>query len=83
MNPSRILAKARHNTEDIRFTDAVALAEALGYRHDRTRGSHRIYLHPDIPLHLTLVMGKEGKAKAYQIRRLLGDIDDFGLRLDD
>ena len=83
MNPLKILEKARQNPVGVRFSEAVALAEAFGYRHDRTRGSHRIYLHPDVPLHLNLVAGRDGKAKGYQVRPLLDDIDGYGLRLDD
>jgi predicted RNA binding protein YcfA (HicA-like mRNA interferase family) len=83
VNPSKLLAKARNNPSDVRFTELLALAEAIGYRFERTRGSHRIYVHPAVPLHLNLQPGKDGKAKAYQVRRLLDDIDEFGLRLED
>ena len=32
----------------IKFTDFQALLQALGFRLERSRGSHRIYRHPDI-----------------------------------
>ncbi len=83
MNPKKILAKARNNPSDIRFSEFVALAEALGYGLARVRGSHRIYAHPAIPEHLNLQSGRGGKAKDYQVRKLLKDIDEFGLRLED
>lgn len=83
MNPRKTLEKARNNPNDVRYTDPVGLAEALGYRHDRPQGSHRIYRHRLVPLHLNLQPRRDGKAKPYQVRRILADIDDFGLRLDD
>ena len=42
------------------FTEAVACAEAFGFRLSRTSGSHHIYVHADIPelVHLQHVNGK-------------------------
>jgi predicted RNA binding protein YcfA (HicA-like mRNA interferase family) len=83
VNKRKLLERARNNPQDVRFTDFVALAEALGYRLDRTQGSHRVYVHPALPLHLNVQPRKDGKAKDYQVRRLLRDIDDFGLVLEE
>lgn len=43
----------------------------------------QIYDHPRAPLVLNLQPEKNGKAKAYQVRKLLRDIDLHGLRLED
>ena len=83
MNPRKVPAKARNNPSDVGFSELLALVEALGYRHHRTTGSHLICVHPTVPLHLNLQPRKDGKAKDYQVRRVLRDVDDFGLRLED
>ena len=83
MNPRKTVAKARNNPAGVRFSEFEALIEALGYRQRRGDGSHRVYVHPTIPLHLNVQPRKDGKAKDYQVRRLLHDIDEFGLHLED
>lgn len=79
MNPSKILAKARNNPRDVRFSDLLALATAFGYHLDRTSGGHRILVHPTVPQRLTLQPRQDGKAKPYQVDQLLSIIDQFGL----
>lgn len=66
----------------IRFRDFERLLVALGFRHDRTSGSHRIYLHPRVlrPFSVQPV-GKD--AKPYQVRQLRDMIREFELRLED
>jgi len=50
------------------FRDPEHLLRALGFRHARTSGSHRIYLHPLVSRPLSLQpVGKD--AKRYQIRQ--------------
>lgn len=83
MNPRKVLEKATNNPGGIRFSEFVALAEALGYDLARVRGSHRLYAHPLIPDHLNIQPGSDGKAKDYQVRKLLKDIIQFGLQLED
>ncbi len=83
MNPRKTLARARNNPGDVRYSDFLALAVALGYRSRRGSGSHQVFVHPAIPLHLNVQPGRDGKAKDYQVRRLLRDIDEFDLGLED
>lgn len=66
----------------LRFAKICRLAEALGYRLDRVSGSHHIYEHPEAsrPPNLQNV---GGKAKAYQVRQFLRDIEEFHLTLQD
>lgn len=83
MNKRKLLERVRNNPRDVRFSDLVALVGAFGFRLDRTEGSHRIYVHPQTPLHLNLQPDKNGKTKEYQVRRFLRQIDAFGLRMED
>jgi predicted RNA binding protein YcfA (HicA-like mRNA interferase family) len=62
----------------IAFRDLERLLVALGFEHDRTVGSHRHYVHPDVPEVLTVQPdGKE--AKRYQVRKLLAIVEEYGL----
>ena len=59
----RLAAGSFHN---VAFADLCRLAEALGFRFDRVRGSHQIYVHPRAPGRINL-QDRKGKAKPYQI----------------
>ena len=83
VNERTLLDRVRNNPRDVRFTDLLVLVEAFGYTWARTTGSHRIYEHPDAPLVLNLQPDKHGKAKEYQVRKFLRDVDVHGLRLED
>jgi predicted RNA binding protein YcfA (HicA-like mRNA interferase family) len=65
----------------IAFRDLEHLLLALGFKHARTGGSHRIYVHPRVTRPLNIQpMGKD--AKRYQIRQFRDIIIEFGLRLE-
>lgn len=65
----------------IAFKDFERLLAAFGFRLDRTRGSHRHYVHPIVPHPLTIQpLGKA--AKPYQVQELLDMIEDYGLSID-
>lgn len=78
----KLLEKVLAGAHNIRFAEICRLAEALGYRLDRVSGSHHIYEHPEAsrPLNLQNV---GGKAKAYQVRQFLRDIEEFHLTMQD
>ncbi len=64
----------------ISFRDFERLLEAFGWEHRRTKGSHRHYLHPNIPTVLTI--NRDGKsAHRYQVRLLLEFVEDYGLHM--
>lgn len=49
MKPKRLLARlSRGNVRNVRFGDLAQLVVALGFELRRTRGSHHVYLHPEI-----------------------------------
>jgi predicted RNA binding protein YcfA (HicA-like mRNA interferase family) len=64
------------------FRDFERLLEAFGFRLDRTRGSHRQYVHPGAPFVLTVQ--PDGKdAKRYQVRQFLDMVAEFGLSMEE
>lgn len=64
----------------MRFSEAVALAEAFGFQLDRVNGSHHIFIHADIPELLNL-QNVKGKAKPYQIKQMLQLIEAHNLQM--
>lgn len=80
MNNKKLLQRAIVSQSNIRFADMVRLAEALGFRLSRSRGSHRIYTHDQIPGLLNL-QDVGGQAKPYQVRQLLKMVERYSLKL--
>lgn len=81
MRPDRLLKRlADGSLRNVAFADLCRLAEALGFRLDRVRGSHHIYLHRHLSVRLNL-QDRQGEAKPYQIRQLLALIEAHNLTL--
>ena len=80
MKKEKLLKKVLSSTKNIRFSDMVTLVEAFGFRLSRIRGSHHIFIHPDIPEQINLQSVK-GKAKPYQIRQFLKVVEHYNLTL--
>jgi len=78
----KLLKKLLSGSRNVSFTDAAGLAEAFGFKLDRVKGSHHIYIHPDIPEIVNLQEAR-GKAKPYQIRQLLKIIETHNLRMEE
>ena len=83
MNRGRLLIRIlNQRSRNVSFDDMVNLVQGFGFRLVRTRGSHHIFSHPDIPELLNLQeMG--GKAKAYQIQQFLQLVERHDLRLEE
>ncbi|MFQ5846040.1 MAG: type II toxin-antitoxin system HicA family toxin [Candidatus Methylomirabilales bacterium] len=62
----------------MRFSEACALAEGVGFRLDRVEGSHHIFIH-DRHKPLMNLQKVKGEEKAYQVRQLLRCIEEFQL----
>jgi predicted RNA binding protein YcfA (HicA-like mRNA interferase family) len=76
----KLLEKILSGTRNVRFSEAVALAEAFGFQLDRINGSHHIFIHEEIPELLNL-QNVKGTAKPYQIKQMLQLIEAHNLRL--
>lgn len=81
MNKQKLLQKLLLGTKNIRFSEAVTIAEAFGFHLDRINGSHHIFLHKLIPELLNL-QNVRGKAKPYQIKQLLELIEKHNLQME-
>ena len=80
MKARKIYEKILAGSRNIRFADFCKVAEAFGYRLDRTRGSHHIYEHPEATRPLNLQDDRR-QAKPYQIRQFLRDVEEFQLTM--
>lgn len=69
----KLIERARRAPNQVRFSDAVRLAEAHGFVHVRTRGSHTMLKRTGHPRLLNL-QNDGGHVPAYQIRQLLAAI---------
>jgi predicted RNA binding protein YcfA (HicA-like mRNA interferase family) len=76
----KLLQKALSAPQNFRFNDMVKLAEAFGFRLSRKRGSHHIFVHPEVTEFLNL-QEVQGKAKPYQIRQFLRLVEKYNLYL--
>lgn len=74
-----ILANPRAS---IPFRDFQRLIEAFGFSLDRTVGSHRQYVHPEVPI-VVSVQPRGKDAKSYQISQFIAICRTYGLDLDD
>lgn len=81
MKPEKLLERlATGKLRNVAFADLCRLAEALGFRLERVRGSHHVYTHQELPVRLNL-QDRHGEAKPYQIRQLLAVVEDYNLTL--
>jgi len=67
-------------TAMISFRDFERLLRAFGFELDRAVGSHRQYVHPEVPRSFPVQpAGKD--AKRYQVREFLELVERYGLHL--
>lgn len=82
MNKRKLLRKLLSGSRNIRFLEATAVAEGFGFRLDRIKGSHHIYVHRAVP-ELINLQDVKGKAKPYQVKQLLQIIEKYNLQMED
>ncbi len=70
--------KALRKPSSLKFHEVCMLAEGVGFRLDRTRGGHHIFVH-DSPKALLNLQNVKGQAKPYQVRQLLALIKEHNL----
>ena len=81
MDKKKLLQKIISGSRNVRFKEAVRLAEAFGFKLDRISGSHHIFVHPGIPELLNL-QNVAGKAKPYQVKQLIKIVEKHNLRME-
>ena len=75
----RLTNGALHN---VAFSDMVNLVEGFGFRLDRVRGSHHLFVHPDVDEVVNL-QPEGSQVKPYQIRQFLRLVEEHELHLED
>ena len=70
--------KALRKPGSLKFREICALAEGVGFRLDRTRGSHHIFVQ-DSPKMLLNLQNVKGQAKPYQVKQLPALIEEHNL----
>ena len=82
MNKRKLLEKVLAGSKNVSFHDMVTLVEAFGFSLSRSKGSHFIFTHPQIP-ELVNLQEKNGKTKPYQVRQFLELVEKYDLELGD
>lgn len=82
MKINKILQKALSSPNNLRFSEARALAEGCGFQLSRVKGSHHIFAHSEIQ-ELVNLQEVSGQAKAYQVRQLLQLVEKYNLMSED
>lgn len=81
--PSKLYQQLlRSPRQIVTFRDFERLLRAFGFKHERTTGSHRHFVHPRVPWVLT-VQPQNKDAKRYQVRRLLDIVAEYKLSIDE
>jgi len=82
MNKRKLLQRILSGSKNVHFTDMVALVEAFGFSLHRSKGSHHLFVHPDVT-ELVNLQNLRGQAKLYQIRQFLMLVEKYNLELED
>ena len=81
MDKHKLLLKLISGSKNVRFSEAIAVAEGFGFKLDRVSGSHHILVHPEIP-ELINLQSVKGKVKPYQIKQLLKIAEKYDLHFE-
>ena len=82
MKKQKLLQKLLAGSKNVRFSEAVTCVEAFGFRLDRIKGNHHIFINPAIP-ELINLQNVNGKAKPYQIKQFLTIIEKYNLQMEE
>ncbi len=82
MDKRKLLQRALSGSKNIAFSDMIILVEAFGFRLSRVKGSHHIFVHPQVR-ELVNLQEVSGQAKPYQIRQFLRLVERYSLKMED
>ena len=80
---SKIFEKLISGSKNISFSEFISLLEGFGYIMERIHGSHNVFKHPNVPQLLSTQPRKDGKAKPYQLRQFLKQVEEYQLNLEE
>ncbi|WP_156469224.1 type II toxin-antitoxin system HicA family toxin [Cephaloticoccus primus] len=75
----RVRSQQGEHDAGIRLEEFCILLPHLGYSAKRQRGSHRVYDKEGWPP-MVVVSGRDGKVKAYLVRKLREELEKHGYR---
>jgi predicted RNA binding protein YcfA (HicA-like mRNA interferase family) len=82
MKKRKLLQKALSSPKNMQFNEMVTLVEVFGFRLSRVKGSHHIFVHPQVR-ELVNLQNVGGKAKPYQVRQFLRLVERYNLKMGD
>jgi len=82
MNKKEFLKRIIHNKQNVSLNDFTQLVHAFGFELDRKKGSHHIFIHPEIK-ELINIQNVKGEVKPYQINQFLSLVEKYNLKLKD
>jgi predicted RNA binding protein YcfA (HicA-like mRNA interferase family) len=82
MKKRKLLQKALSSPKNMQFNEMVTLVEVFGFRLSRVKGSHHIFVHPQVR-ELVNLQNVGGKAKPYQVRQFLRLVERYNLTMGD
>lgn len=82
MKPDKLLERLRRGSlQNISFLDVVTLMKTLGFNEQRSKGSHHLFVHPQVNEFMN-VQSIKGRVKPYQARQLLRLVDQYNLEIE-
>ena len=81
MKPRKLLIKILAGSKNIAFNDFIHLVESFGFRLSRIKGSHHIFIHPEVD-ELINLQDVKGQVKPYQIKQFLELIEKYDLKME-
>ena len=83
MRPRRLFERiSRGDVANVAFDDLSRLLLQLGFRLQRTRGSHHRYAHASVRERVN-VQEMAGMAKPYQVRQIWRLVERYNLKLEE
>jgi predicted RNA binding protein YcfA (HicA-like mRNA interferase family) len=82
VRPQKTLQKVLSGSKNIAFSDFIALVEAYVFHLSRVRGSHHIFVHPDVR-ELVNLQNVKGQIKPYQVRQFMSLVERYNLTLEE
>lgn len=82
MDEKKILIKMMNSYNNVNFDDLVKVIKKFGFRWQRTRGSHNIFVNNKVN-EIINIQNVSGKAKPYQIKQFLKLIEKYNLEMED
>lgn len=82
MNEKKLFIKIMNNLNNVDFNDFVRILNKFGFKLNRVRGSHNIYVNSKVD-EIINIQNVNGKAKSYQIKQFFRLVEKYNLEMED